>query len=344
MSLYAESTLSESGVRPAPVAMNGSVVESEFRPAWWLKNPHLQTLWPVLFRWRPRTSRKRERVELPDGDFVDIDWAGQGERCVLVLHGLEGSSSSHYARGLLSSLARRGFRAGVLHFRGCSGPLNRLARNYHSGDTADLAYVVSRIVADHAGKSLFLVGFSLGGNVLLKWLAETGADAPVDAAVAVSVPFSLAEVASRLERGASRLYQWRLVSALKSKMRRKFAARPLPGGLKNFAAARTFHQFDDAVTAPLHGFAGADDYYRRSSCAPLLIRVRRPTLIIHALDDPFMRPGVVPQTSDLSPHIRLELSSRGGHVGFVAGVVPGRARYWLDNRIPDYLDEVTPDK
>ncbi len=344
MSLPAESVLSEAGAPLASTAPNGVVVESEFMPAWWLRNPHLQTLWPVLFRWRPRPSRERERIELPDGDFVDIDWAGQGERLVLILHGLEGSSSSHYARGLLSSLAGRGFRAGVLHFRGCSGSLNRLARNYHSGDTADLAYVASRIVAGHTDESLSLVGFSLGGNVMLKWLAETGADAPVDAAVAVSVPFSLAAVASRLERGASRLYQWRLVSALKRKMRRKLASRPLPSGIGNFAATRTFHQFDDKVTAPLHGFADADDYYRRSSCAPLLHHVRRPTLIIHAADDPFMTPSVVPSADSLSPQVKLELSPRGGHVGFIAGGSPWHPRYWLEERIPDFLEEVTCDK
>ncbi|HSS65309.1 MAG TPA: alpha/beta fold hydrolase, partial [Gammaproteobacteria bacterium] len=198
-----------------------------------------------------------------------------------------------------------------------------------------------RLVAREGGKPLSLIGFSLGGNVLLKWLAETGAAAPVDAAVAVSVPFSLAAVASRLERGASRLYQWRLLSALKRRMRRKLAFRPLPPGIGDFSAARTFHQFDDKVTAPLHGFVDADDYYRRASCGPILHRVRRPTLIIHALDDPFMLPGVVPEAGDLSPQIRLELSPRGGHVGFIAGELPGLPRYWLEERIPRFLDEIS---
>ncbi len=321
----------------------GSIVESEFVPAWWLKGPHSQTLWPVLLGRRPKLRLERERIELPDGDFIDIDWSGRGDRLALILHGLEGSSQSHYARGLLGALAGRGYRAGVVHFRGCSGPLNRLARNYHSGDTADLAYVVARMLERRGGELLSLVGFSLGGNVLLKWLAETGAAAPVDAAVAVSVPFSLADVAARLERGGSRLYQWRLVLALKRKMRRKMGSRPLPPGVRNFAADRTFHQFDDHVTAPLHGFDGADDYYRRASCLPLLKHVRRPTLIIHALDDPFMTPAVVPEATDLSPRIRLELSARGGHVGFVAGTLPGRARYWLEDRIPNYFEEVTRD-
>jgi predicted alpha/beta-fold hydrolase len=335
-------TLSEARPRPSSTTPGGVVVKSEFVPAWWLRNPHLQTLWPVLFRRRPRLSRERERVELPDGDFIDIDWAGHG-RLALILHGLEGGSDSHYARGLLNFLAQRGFRAGVFHFRGCSGTLNRLARNYHSGDTADLAYVASRIMARGGDKSLSLIGFSLGGNVLLKWLAETGVEAPVNAAVAVSVPFSLAKVASRLERGFSRLYQWRLVSALKRKMRRKLGLRPLPPSIGDFAAARTFHQFDDKVTAPLHGFADADDYYRRASCGQVLHRVRSPTLIVHALDDPFMTPSVVPEAASLSPQVRLELSPCGGHVGFVTGALPGFGRYWLEQRILRFLEEETRD-
>ncbi len=344
MSSKAESLLSDVAACPTPDASHGAVVRSNFEPAPWLQNHHLQTLWPVLFRRQPKPSLQRERVELPDGDFVDIDWSGSGERLALILHGLEGSSESPYARGLLAALCRRGYRVGVFHFRGCSGQLNRLARNYHSGDTADLAYLVDRLVEAHGGMPLSLVGFSLGGNVLLKWLAETGEAAPVDAAVAVSVPFSLAAVAARLERGASRLYQWRLVSALKRKMRQKRAARPLPSDVADFDADRTFRQFDDHVTAPLHGFADADDYYRRASCGPVLHQVRRPTLIIHALDDPFMMPSVVPTAESLSPTIRLELSPRGGHVGFIAGGLPWRPRYWLEERIPEFLEEVTCNK
>lgn len=342
MNFEADPTVPEAGAE-TQMASRGAVVESGFTPAWWLRNPHLQTLWPVLFRRHPRPVLERERVELPDGDFIDIHWTGQGERLALILHGLEGGSDSHYARGLLDCLARRGFRAGVVHFRGCSGALNRLARSYHSGDTGDLAYVASRITARSGGRPFSLVGFSLGGNVLLRWLAEMGAKAPVDAAVAVSVPFYLAEVASKLERGASRLYQWRLVSALKRKMRRKLKLRPLPPEIGDFAPARTFHQFDDMVTAPLHGFVDADDYYRRASCAPLLSRVRRPTLIIHAADDPFMTPRAVPEVAALSPQVRLELSRRGGHVGFIAGKFPGRPRYWLEERIPRFLEEVMRD-
>lgn len=340
MNLQAELPAAEAAA-PRPASSHGVVAESGFAAAWWLKNPHLQTLWPVMFRWRPRPRRARQRVELPDGDFVDIDWAGGGDRQALILHGLEGNSDSPYARGLLSTLSMRGFRAGVLHFRGCSGSSNRLARSYHSGDTADLDYVVARLGEENGAKPLYLIGFSLGGNVLLKWLAETGAKAPVRAAVAVSVPFSLARVASKLERGASRLYQWRLVSAMKRKMRQKIRTRKMPANIGNFADARTFHQFDNQVTAPLHGFVDADDYYQRASCGPLLHGLRVPTLIIHALDDPFMTPSVVPRAEQLSPHVRLELSAQGGHVGFIAGELPGRPHYWLEERIPRFLDEMS---
>lgn len=327
----------------AAIAGGGRIVDSGFSPAWWLKNPHLQTLWPVLLRPRPAVAFERERVELADGDFVDVDWCGSGARLALILHGLEGSSRSPYALGLVSTLAARGWRAGVFHFRGCSGSLNRLPRSYHSADTADLDTVVMRLTGARPDRPVCVIGVSLGGNVLLKWLAERGAGAPVTAAAAVSVPFDLAAVAARLERGLSRLYQWHLVSALKEKMRRKLELRPMAIRLQDFENARTLHEFDDRVTAPLHGFADADDYYRRASCGPALHRIARPTLIIQAADDPFMSPGVVPDAGALSAHVTLELSPCGGHVGFVAGAVPGRARYWLERRIPEYLEDVTRD-
>jgi predicted alpha/beta-fold hydrolase len=320
----------------------GGVVNSDFVPAWWLTDSHLQTLWPALCRLPPNVSLDRERIELADGDFVDLDWnRGGTQRIALILHGLEGGSRSRYARGMLAALERRGWRAGALHFRGCSGSLNRLARNYHSGDTADLDFVVARIRRRWPCAPLAIIGYSLGGNVLLKWLAEQKDTAPVAAAVAVSVPFSLAEVATRLERGASRIYQWRLVSSLKRKMRRKLKARPLPLSLDDVETSTTFWEFDDRVTAPLHGFADAATYYRDASCGPVLRDIVRPTLIIHALDDPFMVESVVPPANALSPRVRLELSRKGGHVGFIGGGVPGRPRYWLEERIPRFLDDVT---
>lgn len=327
---------------PSEATFSGGIVRSAFKPAWWLPSAHLQTLWPSLFRILPRPRTSRERLELEDGDFVDIDWArDHGDRTALILHGLEGNSRSHYARSLLAGLRDRGWRAGVMHFRGCSGALNRLPRNYHSGDTADLDAVVARLRQRWPDAPLALIGYSLGGNVLLKWLAERGPSAPVAAAVAVSVPFQLETVTARLAAGASRFYQWRLLTALRRKMYRKLRTRPMPVDYDDIARGRDFYDFDDRVTAPLHGFADAVSYYRDASCGQYLKGIARPTLIIHALDDPFMSPQVVPAPDALPEQVRLELSDRGGHVGFVCGGTPLRPRYWLDTRIPQFLEEAT---
>lgn len=312
-----------------------------FRPAWWLPGPHAQTLWPVLFRRRPRLALRRERLELPDGDFLDLDWTiGERGPIVLILHGLEGSSASHYARGLLAALVRHGWRGVVMHFRGCSGQPNRLARRYCAADTADLAYVADWLRRREPDTPLAAVGYSLGGNALLKWLGEAGADLPLRAAVAVSTPFLLDHTARRLQQGFSRLYQLHLLRALKGGYRAKFRHRsdgPIP--LAELAAIRDFYGFDDRITAPLHGYAGVHDYYARASCRPDLGRIRVPTLILHASDDPFMRPETAPKASELSSSVRLELSPGGGHVGFVAGPWPWRADYWLERRIPAFLAE-----
>ncbi|MGD2083573.1 MAG: hydrolase [Chromatiales bacterium] len=317
------------------------MVESAFRPARWLSGPHLQTLWPTFFRRRPPLAVHRQRLDTPDGDFLDLSWAaGADGPTVLILHGLEGSLRSHYAAGLMGGLARAGFRPVFLHFRNCGDEPNRLPRSYHSGETGDLDFVVRSLSA--AGRPVVaVVGFSLGGNVLLKWLGERGEHAQVRTAVAVSVPFVLADAAERLDRGLSRLYQRHLLGRLRASYRRKFARMPSPLDV-NVDRLRTFREYDDAVTAPLHGFAGVDDYYARSSSRGFLPRIRVPTLILHARDDPFMFPETCPDAAELSPTVTLELSRGGGHVGFVTGPSPGRAGYWLDSRILDHLRGQVP--
>jgi predicted alpha/beta-fold hydrolase len=292
--------------------------ESTFRPAWWLPGAHIQTLFPYLFRKSAVPALRRERLELPDGDFLDIDWTLQGSGpLVLLLHGLEGSIGSHYVRGLLGSLSRHGFRVALLYFRGCSGEPNRLARSYHSGETGDLDRVIRRLVAHRPTSPLYVVGVSLGGNVILKWLGENPRQSLVARAVAVSVPFDLNAAANRLEKGFSRLYQ----AFLLHKLRR----------------LKTFRQFDDRVTAPLHGFAGVDDYYRRSSSGPYLQHILTPTLILQAADDPFMTADVIPAEDQLGPGVHLEVSRYGGHVGFVAGRWPWKPQYWMDQRVCEFL-------
>ncbi|MDE2088938.1 MAG: hydrolase [Gammaproteobacteria bacterium] len=312
-----------------------------FKPAWWLPGAHAQTLWPHLLRRRPKLSLRRERLELPDGDFLDLDWttAPRGP-ILLVLHGLEGSIHSPYAAGILRACHGHGWRAVLMHFRGCSGEPNRLARGYHSGETGDLHYVAGLLKKREPETPLCAVGYSLGGNVLLKWLGERGKTAPLAGAVAVSVPFELGKAADRLEHGFSRLYQWALLRQLRRSMVRKARRVPLPIRVDGLRRLKTFRQFDEHVTAPLHGFRDARDYYTRSSSRRFLRHIEVPTLILHARDDPFLAEDAIPRISELSPAVSLDLSSRGGHVGFVTGRLPGSAGYWLETRIVDYLSGI----
>lgn len=318
--------------------MADEITPRPFKPAWWLRNPHLQTLWPVLFRRRLRPPLRRERLELPDGDFVDLDWTlNDSGPIVIIFHGLEGSSHSHYARGMLSALPRHGMRAVLMHFRGCSGESNRLARAYHSGDTGDIDFLVRTIKTREPDTPLAAIGYSLGGNALLKWLGEQGISAPVQCAVAVSVPFLLHESTAHMNRGLSRLYQWHLLKSLKRGAYRKAAKFTPPAPLREINRMKSFYEFDDRITARLHGFEGAMHYYTSSSSRQFLNRIRIPALIVHASDDPFMHPGVIPGKPELSPSVELSLHARGGHVGFVGGAFPWRPRYWLDEQLPVWL-------
>ena len=316
----------------------GQIRHSAFAPAWWLANGHLQTLWASVVRRIPKPVTRRERLELPDGDFVDLDWTpGNTGPLVIVLHGLQGSLNSLYARGIMGALQKRGMRAVFMHFRGCSGASNRLPRFYHSGDTGDLNTLVYTLREREPGTPLAAIGYSLGGNVLLKWLGEQGINAPLQAAVAVSAPFDLGDSARRLECGFSQVYQHHLLRSLRYSVEKKFRHMPAPIALGNLENLRTFTEYDNAVTAPLHGFSDVDDYYTQSSCRQYLKHIRIPTLILHAADDPFMTPAAIPQPDQLSPAVVLELSTGGGHVGFISGNSPWASCYWLEQRIPDFI-------
>ena len=314
------------------------ITRSAFHPAWWLPGPHLQTLYPSLFRRRRPPRLTRERLELPDGDFLDLEWTGKtAGSVVLILHGLEGSLESHYTGGMLGALYRQGYNACLMYLRGCSGEPNRQPYSYHSGKTDDLDFVVRAIKQRLPGQPLAIVGFSLGGNILLKWLGEQGASASITTAVAISVPFDLKQAALRLEHGISRIYQHYLVKKLHSSARRKACLHQLPWPPERIHELRTFHRFDNEITAPLNGFRDVDDYYARASSKQFLKSIQVPTLLIQARDDPFLPASALPQNDDLSPVVTLELSRRGGHVGFVSGGNPMRPQYWLEQRVVQHL-------
>lgn len=316
--------------------------DSDFKPPWWLRNAHLQTIWPFVFRPRPVLATRRERLELPDGDFIDLDFTlNDAGPIVLVLHGLQGSARSKYAAGLLHTLSSHGYRAVLMHFRGCSGEPNRLPHSYHSGETGDPAFVIDRLRERYPRAPIAAIGFSLGGNALLKLLAEQGENCRLRTAVAISVPFLLNEGADQFNRGASRLYRQHLLNSLIRSALEKHAKIDLSAkiNLDMVRKCRDFWVFDNEVTARLNGFEDVHDYYRRSSSRQYLRHIRTPTLILHAADDPFMTPATVPREDELSEQITLELSRHGGHVGFVTGSNPLRMRYWLEERILRHLKD-----
>ncbi|MCC7546542.1 MAG: alpha/beta fold hydrolase [Burkholderiales bacterium] len=304
----------------------------DYLPPAWLPGGHLQTIYPYLFRRQPAPALQRERWDAPDGDFVEADWlAGPaGAPLVVLFHGLEGSSHSHYARALLRMLRARGWRGVVPHFRGCGGLPNRTARAYHSGDFAEIDWML-RIIADRSPDApRFAVGVSLGGNALLKWLAWVGeaAHASIAAAAAVSAPMDLATAGHRLGRGLNCLYGWNFLRTLKRKSLAKLERFPGLYDARAVAGARTLHAFDGLVTAPLHGFRDTEDYWSRASSKPDLRAIRLPTLIVHARNDPFLPGAYLPGPGDVSPWVGLHYTEAGGHAGFASGPFPGRLD-WL---------------
>jgi len=317
-------------------------VGPDYRPPWWYRGRHLQTLWGPLLRRGSQPALRRERVETPDGDFLDLDWLTGRDGCaplVVILHGLEGSSRSHYASGLLRELEQAGWRGVVVNFRGCSGEVNRSRRMYHSGETEDLDFVLRRLTGREPNLRLGLVGVSLGGNVALKWLAERGDEAPaqVAGAVAISTPFNLAACAAALDRGLNKtLYTMSFLSTMKVKLDKKAA---LYEGVINLPAARrakTFAEYDRHVTAPLGGFASERDYWTRSSSGPLLPQICRPTLLINALNDPFMPASALPRAVIAkSRWLEANFVPEGGHAGFLEG--PSGARSWAEARALAFL-------
>lgn len=308
----------------------------------WLPGGNLQTIYPTLFLPRPQVAYRRERWELDDGDFLDTDWVtGPGRAPMVVLfHGLEGSSKSFYARSLMQALTNHGWRGLAVNFRGCSGEPNRLPRAYFAGDSAEIETVLKRLRADHPDTPLHAVGISLGGNALLKWLGEAGTAANnyLSSAAAISAPLDMNAAGAALDSGFNRrVYTAYFLSTLKTKTLAKAVRFPGLLDVEAIGSATTFREFDTLVTAKLHGFRDAEDYWTRSSSKPLLGRIAVPTLVLNARNDPFLPAFALPLAHEVSGCVTLQQPETGGHVGFPEGPFPGRIA-WLPRRILAFLD------
>jgi hypothetical protein len=321
---------------------------SAFKPAWWLSQCHLQTIYPALYRKPPTPPNyRRERLTTPDQDFIDIDFCvpGQGP-LVILLHGLTGSSKSSYIMGLQNIFAQLGWRSAALNFRGCSGQPNNTVRSYHSGDTFDLNFLYQTLRQREPQTPIAAVGFSLGGNVLLKWLGEQQQNLDLFAAAAVSTPLVLSICSTKLDNGFAKIYRGTLLKDLKNYLHNKLQHLENIGQFKDaekitalgdVSAIQSFWEYDGHVVAKLYGFKDAQDYYQQSSARQFLKTISVPTLLIQALDDPFMTPAVLPTADEISDQVQLEFSAHGGHVGFISGCNPFKPEYWLEQRIPAFF-------
>jgi predicted alpha/beta-fold hydrolase len=306
----------------------------------WLPGGNLQTLYPYFYKPTPLFNYRRERWELDDGDFVDVDWVDGSIHAPLVIffHGLEGGSSSHYVLSITNYLKNFNWRSVVIHFRGCSGVPNRLSRAYHAGDSTEINWMLQRITkqtqAINATQPVYVIGVSLGGNALLKWLGEKGEQAKklVAGVATISVPLDLAAAGSALDIGFNQVYTRHFLYTLKSKAFGKLKQFPDLFDAQALKKCVSIYDFDNLVTAPLHGFRDTDDYWRQSSSKQWLAHIKVPTLIINAHNDPFMPASVLPEQKDVSPDVTLEFPQQGGHAGFMQGPFPGKLN-WLPERI-----------
>ncbi|MBI2277529.1 MAG: alpha/beta fold hydrolase [Dechloromonas sp.] len=306
-----------------------------YRAPAWLPGGHAQTLWPLLIK--PRALKlRRERWTTPDGDFIDVDHLdGPPDAPMLVLfHGLEGSADSHYAISTAHACKKAGWRLALPHFRGCSGELNRRPRAYHSGDSEEIDWILRRLHAANGGRPVHAAGVSLGGNALLKWAGERGPAAAelVTGVVAMCAPLDLAACGHHLARGFNRVYTRHFLNTLKAVSAARLHQFPGLFDATRMQQAINLYQFDDAVTAPVHGFAGADDYWRRASAKPWLKSIAVPALAVNPKNDPFLPAAYLPTATDVAPWVRLEQPAGGGHVGFVGGAFPGHLD-WLPQRL-----------
>jgi predicted alpha/beta-fold hydrolase len=314
------------------------IKQSSFHPAFYLRNRHLQTILPnIVHPQHPKLEK--DRLELDDGDFIDLLWSQtRSPQTLLILHGLEGSAHSSYAQRILNYCNLHQIAAVFMHFRGCSGKPNRLLRSYHSGETGDLKQVIQHL-QNKGVSDIALLGYSLGGNQVMKYMGEAETDSTIRGAIGVSVPMMLGICSETMNRGFAKIYQATLLRRLITKIQQKQVliedstfSFPNPTKMKNF------QQFDDHFTAPVHGFDSANDYYEKSSSRQFLVNINKPTLLIHAKDDPFMTTDVLPEAGELSSSVTLELTQYGGHVGFI-GSNKFLPTPWLEPRIHNFLNE-----
>ncbi|HVJ60258.1 MAG TPA: alpha/beta fold hydrolase [Burkholderiaceae bacterium] len=321
------------------------LVASSYRAPWWLPGGHLQTIVPATFVPRPRVTYRRERWDTPDTDFIAVDFAqpeplAASAPLLVLFHGLEGGSDSHYARAVMRHFADRGWRALVAHFRGCGGEPNLLPRAYHSGDSDEADWILRHIHARWPSAPLHAIGVSLGGNVLAKWLGERSEDASfVRAAASIGSPLDLAAGGAALGRGFNLVYTRLFLATLKRKALAKLARWPDIAQIESIRTAATLHAYDNAFTAPVHGFRDADDYWTRASGKRWLGGVRVPHLVLNARNDPFVPAASLPGAGEVSPFVTLEQPATGGHIGFAEGAPPGSLAF-LPRRLEQFFAAV----
>jgi len=322
------------------------ITPAKFTAPLWARNAHIQTIYPKLFLRTPNVHFKSVRIDTSDGDFLDLGLSmspsGQPPKVIAVLfHGLEGSQKSHYIQHLVVKLHEHGIASIVMHFRGCSGVINNRPRAYHSGETDDAQQCLLWIKNTYPQAVLFAAGFSLGGNMLLKLLGESG-DQNLKAAVSVSAPIKLAASSDAINKGFAKRYQSHLLKTMQQNLVEKMSVMDMRSHLnikrEDVGRLSTFRLFDEHVTSKLHGFDDANDYYAKSSAMSLIKKIQLPTLIIHSQDDPFTDERVIPEASQLSLKTAYEISRYGGHVGFVQGS-PWAPKLWLPERITQFFQE-----
>ncbi len=322
------------------------IIRSDYVAPYWCPGGHLQTVVPARLIPQPSVNYRRERVELPDGDFLLWDWVMPSPTSrkapVLVhLHGLEGSSNSHYAKALMAACVDRGWRGVVCHFRGCGGELNRLARAYYAGDTAGNDWILKTIHARYPEAPLYFVGVSLGANNVAKYLGDMGSKASfVTAAAAIGAPVDLVAASERISKGVNIFYADMFLATLKPKVIEKAKRFPDAIDIRAIEACRTMYDFDNIYTAPLHGFRSAMEYWQKCSCKPVLHDVKVPLLLLNAKNDPFLPAWTLPTEDEMSSYVTGEFPEEGGHIGFPQGQIPGNISY-LPQRIMRFFDTVS---